>query len=78
MKDVKLGENTLIPFSIIGIFLSVTAAGAWWASAMYVRVAQAETKIGSLEMNHQEVVKELRLTNETLIEIKAVLKQRAQ
>lgn len=69
-----LSEKTLIPIgAMAGVFM--TLAGAiWWASALYVRVAQAETNIVNLQSSHQEIVKELKEVNGNLIELKTVLK----
>ena len=75
VKPVKINETTLIPFSLLGAILATVAGAAWWASAFYVKFAQAEVRITSLETNQHEVIKQLQQTNDTLIEIKTVLKQ---
>lgn len=70
----KVSENTLVPIgAITGVFMTL-AGGIWWASAMYVRVAQAENSIVALQDNHKEIVKELREVNGNLIELKTVIK----
>ncbi len=71
----KLTEATLIPMGIVASLAMTLAGAAWWASALYVRVAQAEVSISSLENSHTDVIKELREVNGTLIEIKTVLKR---
>jgi len=70
----KVSENTLVPIgAMAGVFMTL-AGGIWWASAMYVRVAQAETSIVALQNNHAEIVRELKEVNGNLIELKKVIK----
>ena len=70
----KISEATVIPVSILAVMLSLAAGGAWWMSALYARVAQAEDNVSDLQDSQKEIVEELKYVNHNLIEIKTVLK----
>lgn len=74
----KIDDNTTLPIKTFAAMISLCVGAAWGASSLTGRVTQAETRISSLEANHKEIVSELKQTNETLIEIKTVLKQRTR
>lgn len=69
----KISQETLIPISLVGGVLCLMLGGSWWMSALYSRVAQAEVQIGSLEKANADMLKELKIVNETLIEIRVLL-----
>lgn len=72
--ESRITQSTVMPISLIITLATALTGGAWWASAVYARVAKAEEHIDVLQDGHNEVVRELRAANETLIEIKTVLK----
>jgi hypothetical protein len=72
-KDGKITESTLLPLSIMGALLSIGIGGAWWMSALYSRVALAETNIQNLQANQKEIVQELKSINYNLIRIETLL-----
>lgn len=67
-------EKTLLPLGLALSLMGFIVGGTWWLSAMYSRVAVAETNIGSLESANKEILREMKSVNETLVEIKIVLK----
>lgn len=70
----KITETTLVPVSMFAIILSACAAGSWWLSALYARVAKAEDNIVELQASQREIIEELKDVNINLVEIKTVLK----
>lgn len=69
----KISENTLIPIGFAFVVISALLGGTWWMSALYSRVATTEKQISSLEQANQDMLKELREVNNTLIKISVTL-----
>jgi len=61
-------EKTQVPLSLIVTLVTFICGATWWAASMQTRVSRNEEAT-------QEIVKELKLANDTLIELKVILKQ---
>lgn len=69
-------EKTLIPLGIIASLLAAAVGATTWMTALYSRVSVAEQRIQDVEATNKETIKELKLVNETLVEIKTILDKR--
>lgn len=65
----------MLPLGVAFSIVFFLGGGAWWMSALYARVASAERDISTLQQSHRDTVKELKEMNQTLVEIKTILKR---
>jgi Tfp pilus assembly protein PilO len=71
--------KTWLPMSKVISLMMFAVGSAAWATAVYskieTRVTQAEKEIVTQENSKKELIVEIRKMNDTLVEIKTVLKQ---
>lgn len=72
----KISESTLVPISVIAALLSFVAYSVWSVSALYVRMANAETNISSADAHYGEILKENKDMHSDIVEMKTILKER--
>ena len=77
---VKIDDTkTWVPLGKVVSIVMFAGGATAWATAVYsaieTRVTQAEKEIVVQESNQRDLLKEVKIVNETLIEIKTVLKQ---
>jgi hypothetical protein len=80
---IKVDETkTWLPMSKVISLMMFAVGAAAWATAVYskieTRVTQAEKEIVIQEVNQRDLLKEVRLMNDTLVEIKTVIKGEAR
>jgi hypothetical protein len=77
---IKIDDTkTWVPLGRVVSVVTFAVGAAAWATAVYsaieTRVTQAEKEIVVQESNQRDLLKEVKIVNETLVEIRTVLKQ---